>query len=115
MDEQLSIYRVEISGWDFDEQFFVERAALEWREGEQKRVFLHRRTRPGGLLFLRLLENSSPSTSFPVAYRVREVHERDRGTAYEVILHQIWPTPQGPNDGATARLDAARSRRLGLN
>ena len=107
MDNQHSIYRVEVSGWDLEEQFFVERAALEWSEGEQKRVFIHRHARPGGLLFVRLLEHSSPSTSFPVAYRVREVHERDRGTAYEVMLRQIWPAPEGRDAVGSGWLDAA--------
>ncbi|HMD30532.1 MAG TPA: hypothetical protein VKG84_01400 [Candidatus Acidoferrales bacterium] len=115
MDDQTSIYRVEVSGWDRDERFFVERAALEWRDGGQKRVLIHRNVRNGAMLFIRLLENSSPSSSFPVAYRVREVCDRDGGTAYEVTLRQIWPSPDGQCTGPTAMLDAARSRRLGLN
>ena len=115
MENQVSVYRVEISGWDLNEQFFVERSALEWHVGEQKTVLLHRKARQGALLFIRLLENPSPSRSFPVAYRVREVRERESGTVYELMLSQVWPASEGPIQGATVKFDAARGRRLGLN
>jgi hypothetical protein len=115
MENQISVYRVEISGWDLDEQFFVERAALEWRVGEQKTVLIQRRARQGALLFIRLLENSSPSRPFPVAYRVREVREREAGKLYELILSQVWPAPEGQSPGATAMFDAACGRSLGMN
>ncbi len=115
MENQLSVYRVEISGWDLNEQFFVERAALEWSIGEQKTVLIHRRARQGALLFIRLLENSAPSRTFPVAYRVREIREREDGSGYELILSQVWPAPEGQNSGGTALFDAACGRSLGLN
>jgi len=115
MENELAVYRVEISGWDVNEQFFVERAALEWRVGQQKTVLLHCKARQGALLFIRLLENPSPSRSFPVAYRVREVREREAGTVYELILHQVWPAPEGQSPGETTLLDAAQKRIWGLN
>ena len=115
MENELAVYRVEISGWDLKEQFFVERSALEWQVGDQKTVLLHRKARQGALLFVRLLENPSPSRTFPVAYRVREVREREAGTVYELILSQVWPAPEGENAAATPMFDAACCRGLGLN
>ena len=115
MENQISVYRVEISGWDMNEQFFVERTALEWNVGGRKTVLLHQRARQGSLLFIRLLENSAALASFPVAYRVREVREQEAGTAFELILSQVWPVPDGQEAGGTAMLEAARGHRLGLN
>lgn len=115
MENQVSVYRVEISGWDLNEQFFVERAALEWSVGEQTTVLIHRRARQGALLFVRLLENSAPARTFPVAYRVREIREREGESAYELILSQVWPAPEGQSPGGTAMFDAARGRALGMN
>jgi len=115
MENQLSVYRVEISGWDVNEQFFVERAALEWSVGEQKTVLIHRRARQGALLFIRLLDNSAPARTFPVAYRVREIREREGESAYELILSQVWPTPEGQSPAGTGMFDVARGRALGLN
>jgi len=115
MDNQLSVYRVEISGWDLNEQFFVERAALEWNVGEQKTVLIHKQARQGALLFIRLLDHTVAARSFPVAYRVREVREREGGAASELMLTQVWPAPEGQSPGPTALLDAARGRKLGLN
>jgi hypothetical protein len=115
MENQFSVYRVEISGWDLNEQFFVERAALEWGVGEQKTVLVHRRARQGALLFVRLLESSAPERSFPVAYRVREIREREGGSMYELILRQVWPAPDGKSPGGTAMFKAACGRSLGMN
>ena len=115
MGDQLPIYRVEISGWDLSEQFFVERVGLEWGQGEQKKVLLRKRVRQGALIFVRLLDNSSPSQSFPVAYRAREVREREGNDLYELTLTQVWPLQEsGERDGAL-RFEVAQDRALGVN
>ena len=115
MDDQLSIYRVEISGWDLNEQFFVERAGLEWGQGEHKKVLLRRRVRPGALIFIRLLDNSSPSRTFPVAYRAREVRERQTGELYELTLTQVWPLQERQDSDDAALFNAERDRAMGVN
>ena len=115
MDEQITMYRVEVSGWDLNEQFFVERAALQWGQGEYRTVLIRQRVRQGALVFIRLLEGVAPSRSFPVAYRARQVIERENGALYEMRLSQVWPAEDPPAPGTTARLDAARGRALGLN
>ena len=35
-----NLHRVEVSGWDQDQAFFVERSELEWNESSGKRVLL---------------------------------------------------------------------------
>lgn len=115
MEEQLRVYRVEISGWDVNEQFFVERAALQWGQGERRTALIRRRVRPGALIFVRLLQDSAPSCSFPVAYRARQIREREGDEAYELMLTQVWPAEQNSEPAGTPLFDAARDRALGLN
>jgi hypothetical protein len=115
MGDQLPIYRVEISGWDVNEQFFVERVGLEWGQGEQKKVLLRKRVRQGALIFVRLLDNSSPSRSFPVAYRAREVREREGNDLYELTLSQVWPLQDNGQREEALLFDVAQNRALGMN
>lgn len=115
MEDQLAVYRVEISGWDVNEQFFVERAALQWGQGEQRTVLIRRRVRPGALIFVRLLQDMAPSRAFPVAYRTRQIREREGEESYELTLTQVWPAEQNSSPGGSALFDAARDRALGVN
>jgi hypothetical protein len=48
-------YRVEVSGWDAKENFFVEKTSLDWKEREGKTVALHVAVRVDSVLFVRLL------------------------------------------------------------
>jgi hypothetical protein len=62
-------YRVEVSGWDSKQEFFVERADLQWSEEIGKRVLLSHAVTPGALLFLRLLHPTSLDRVHPVPYQ----------------------------------------------
>ncbi|HXZ18731.1 MAG TPA: hypothetical protein VEG63_02210 [Candidatus Acidoferrales bacterium] len=115
MDDQVMMYRVEVSGWDLKEQFFVERTALQWGEGDQRSVLIRQRVRQGALVFIRLLEAAAPSRCFPVAYRARQIMERENGALYELSLSQVWPTEDSPSTGANLVLDTTRGRAAGLN
>jgi len=115
MEDQISMYRVEVSGWDLNEKFFVERTALQWGQGESKTVLLRQRVRQGTLVFIRLVEKAVPSRTFPVAYRARQVIERENGALYELTLNQVWPTTETPEPVATVIPDAAHGRGVGLN
>ena len=64
-------YPVEVSGWDSDQSFFVERSELEWNEETGKYLGLHHSLRPGAMIFLRLLQPAPPDRSLPVAYHAR--------------------------------------------
>lgn len=62
-------YRVEVSGWDNRQEFFVEKTDLEWSEEEGKLVLLSRPVVAGSLLFLRLLNPTSIDRVYPVPYQ----------------------------------------------
>lgn len=87
--EKASEYRVEISGWDTSDNFFVERTTLNW-DDETKRVSLRSAVREGSVVFLRLLQSFGNGTSLPVTYRVVKLAGRgaDGGTLVELMqLH----------------------------
>jgi hypothetical protein len=108
MSDQEAERRVEISGWDMSEHFFVERGKLLDEQEDGKKITIHHAVRVGGLLFLRLLGNSQPSMSFPVAYRVRELRAELQAGIFEVTLRQMWPRPGDDMQRATPHLDAIR-------
>jgi hypothetical protein len=64
-------YPVEVSGWDSDQSFFVEKSELEWNEETGKYLALRHSLRPGAMIFLRLLQPAFPDRSLPVAYHAQ--------------------------------------------
>lgn len=82
-------YRVEVSGWDARELFFVEKATLQWTDAGEKSVSLMSRLREGCVVFVRLIHAFAECAHFPVAYRVVSVsNDADgRGCARLVQLH----------------------------
>jgi hypothetical protein len=116
-ESQIEMYRVEISGWDHQGQFFVEHSMLEWRQDQRKSALIRRRVRSGTLLFLRLLDRTNAIPSFPVAYRVRDVRAAEGAEKYEVQLAQMWPVPQAEVDGTVtaAAEEKARGYWMGIH
>ncbi len=55
----VTVYRVEVSGWDNNKAFFVENSELEWSEESGKQVTLRRTLSDGAVVFLRLLQPMS--------------------------------------------------------
>lgn len=84
-------YRVEISGWDADEKFFVEKSMLIWTESVGKRVTLKITTRVGSVLFVRLIQPVGGGTTFPVAYRAVEFAADSQSGGGVVTLEQLQP------------------------
>ncbi len=62
------LYRVEVSGWDKNEAFFVEKSEMEWNEGSGKRVKLSNAVPDGAVIFLRWLQSLSAEPAHPVPY-----------------------------------------------
>jgi hypothetical protein len=62
-------YRVEVSGWDSNQEFFVERTDLEWSKDVSKLIVLSRPVPAGSLLFLRLLNPTCLDRVHPVPYQ----------------------------------------------
>jgi hypothetical protein len=56
-----SLYRVEVSGWDENQCFFVEKSELEWKEESGKQVALSHAILDGAVIFLRLMQPISTS------------------------------------------------------
>lgn len=85
-------YLIEVSGWDTDENFFVERSELEWRE-HNKRVSLCHPVREGALVFVRLLGTPAATNSNPVAFEVIQIDQATETPrhAYAISLRQVRP------------------------
>lgn len=86
-------YRVETSGWDVDENFFVEKTELEWTEDE-KTIHLQRPIRKGTLVFVRLMGINTQENEFPIAYQAASVTYQMHERCYDVSLMQMLPRMQ---------------------
>ena len=86
----LTTYRVEVSGWDTSQSFFVEKAELEWNEEDRKHVELGRELRDGAILYVRLLQPMSPDRSYPVPYEIEQVAKTDQ-QKWQFRLRQAQP------------------------
>lgn len=90
-DRNAGGYRVEVSGWDANESFFVEKSMLVWSESLGKRLGLKALVRIGSVLFVRLIQPLGGGNGFPVAYRVVEFGAGNHGTHGMVTLEQLQP------------------------
>jgi hypothetical protein len=83
-------YAVETSGWDVDENFFVEKTELDWTERE-KTIHLRHSVRKGTVVFVRLMGIDGPENAFPVAYQAEAVTYQVQQRCYDVSLMQMVP------------------------
>src|SRR5580698_7777774 len=65
-----SLYRVEVSGWDKSQTFFVEKSELEWSEDSGKHVTLSSAVPDGSVVFLRLIQPLTADRSQSVPTRL---------------------------------------------
>jgi hypothetical protein len=86
-------YRVEVSGWDASESFFVEKTMLDWGRDEKKEIRLHSVLREGSVVFVRLLQTLTSGNNFPVAYQAQRIGPRDPEGHSPVHLAQLRPRP----------------------
>lgn len=86
-----SSYRVEVSGWDARENFFVEKTMLEWILEETKEVSLRTPLREGCVVFVRLLQPLANGNNFPIAYQAVRVNAKDPSGNMRVRLAQLRP------------------------
>jgi hypothetical protein len=85
ISEPQTAYPVEVSGWDQNEDFFVEKNKLHWSEQSGKHLLLLRPIVPDALVFLRLLDPMSIDRVRPVPYRA-ELFETTNGGQCRVRL-----------------------------
>jgi hypothetical protein len=64
---------VEVSGWDEDEIFFVERAELNWDEFAGKHVSLTRMLSEGSIIFVRPIQPTALHRANPIPYEAEFV------------------------------------------
>jgi len=95
---QAKNYRVEISGWDASDSFFVERTTLDWNQDETKCVSLRCSVREGSVVFLRLLQSFGDGTSLPVACRAVKV--TGRGADGRVLAELVRLHPRQSVEGS---------------
>ncbi len=91
MDPQSSVsdYRVEVSGWDVAESFFVEKATLELSLEGARIIHLRHPLRTGSMVFLRLIDSRVGFPAFPVAYQVLEVSGAESEGTSRVTLRRL--------------------------
>ncbi len=86
-----TLYRVEVSGWDSAETFFVENTKLEWNGENGKKVHLRHPLRTGAVVFVRLIDSPAAGDSFPIAYRAESVSPPDSRGVCRVSLAPLRP------------------------
>ena len=82
-------YRIEVSGWGLDNNFFTESADLLWTPNGDKKLKLHRALAEGAVVFVRLLNPESSNNSVPVPYRVDRIEPMDRSGRCQMTLRQM--------------------------
>lgn len=95
-------YRVEVSGWDISENFFVEKTLLDWRGEEQKEIRLRTPVRKGCVLFVRLMQPTSLISNMPIAYQVMELLEAKSERRFRVSLAKLRPRTRAEDDSWNA-------------
>jgi hypothetical protein len=64
---------VEISGWDEDEIFFVERSEVDWDEFAGRHVTLTRMLTEGSIIFVRPIQPTAVHRANPIPYEAEFV------------------------------------------
>lgn len=84
-------YRVEVSGWDARENFFVEKTVLAWGREEKKEICLRVALREGCVVFVRLLQPVTNGNNFPIAYQAIKIASKEPNGSMRVRLAQLRP------------------------
>jgi len=85
-------YRVEVSGWDAKENFFVGKTSLDGRELEGKTLALRATIRLDRMLFVRLLRPLCGGADSPVPHRAVRVENSGKdASCKDVGLEQLQP------------------------
>lgn len=91
-------YPVEVSGWDAQQRFFVEKTELEWDEQAGKRLRMRTPIVRGTLLFIRLFD-AGALDALPVAYEAQHIRRQETSPFYEVSLVPVEPQRGRPAAG----------------
>lgn len=94
-------YRVEVSGWDKGENFFVERTQLVWGRDQKHEVNLRAPLRVGSIVFVRLIQNMMQNTAFPIAYQAVNLGQQNEEGLACIQLEQMHPRAVDIGDAST--------------
>lgn len=84
-------YRVEVSGWDRAENFFVEKTTLDWNQEGKKDIALRAEVREGSILFVRLLQTALDINNIPIAYQAVKIAPKDSNGKTRLWLERLHP------------------------
>ena len=84
-------YDVEVSGWDRQLDFFVEKTTLEWFENRARYIYVRHPVTDGAVVFVRALDGTSAEASFPIAYQIERVTSPDAEGMRKAMLQQLQP------------------------
>ena len=91
---------VEVSGWDDERHFFVEKSELEWGHAGRRTVLLRCPLHIGSMVFVRSRASSSPRKGYPIAHRAEFIEPSCEPGAFRVRLVESEPK--------RARMDTTR-------
>src|SRR5580692_8197675 len=83
-------HRVEVSGWDSSNNFFVEKTMLHWSNGERE-VSFQSPVRRGCVVFVRLLRPAFDCDNFPTAYQASGIESEPASGRTLVRLTRLRP------------------------
>lgn len=83
-------YRVEVSGWDENKAFFVEKSDLAWDNFTDRHISLQHMLPDGALVFVRVLQPNSLLQFPPSAYQVEFIGCDPEGH-HEFRLNAVLP------------------------
>jgi hypothetical protein len=99
-------YRVEVSGWDSTESFFLESTILYWN-GTAQELSLRPHLREGSVVFVRLVQPFSNEENFPVPYVVAKNLPVEIDGRFSVSISRLHPKPTyrpGPSSSQDTKL-----------
>jgi hypothetical protein len=82
--------QVEVSGWDENGAFFVERSELGWDEYAGKHVTLTRMLSEGSIIFVRPIQPTATHRANPIAYEAEFVGCSPEGN-HQFRLNGVQP------------------------
>ena len=90
--QQSPSYRVEVSGWDATQTFFVEKTVLHWTAAGQE-LPLRSRLGDSAVVFVRLLQPLDSDENFPIAYVVEKSLSLEIDGRVTVSIARLHPKP----------------------
>lgn len=92
LQQASSSYRVEVSGWDSTQSFFLEKGSLHWNAAGQQ-VSLRARLCEGTVIFVRLSHSPESEKNFPVPYVVSKNLPVEIDSRVTVSITRLHPMP----------------------